>query len=32
MINGITMINTVQFEDNDRFYGSAFSTIFTSYH
>ena len=31
MLNGITMINTVQFKDN-RFYGSVFSTIFTAYH
>ena len=27
MFHGITMINTVQFKDNDRFYSSVFSTI-----
>ena len=27
MFHGITMINTVQFKDNDGFYSSVFSTI-----
>ena len=32
MLNRITVINTVQFKDNNHFYGSVFSMIFTTYH